>query len=285
MIQNFRWATLGNTITRGLVYAALLCGLSCANLYAAPKDDRGQGDDHGNSGEHGRGLGHNHVTSINIVPTITTLAVKDGQLLASGVVSAIVNGEPVFAGFSDVPVTLAVNQDPPCPLLNVQLPPLHLNLLGLVLDTTAICVNVTANAGAGLLGDLLCSVANALQAGSNLTQIVNGLAQAELNNLLLGLTAVINGALAPLANAVATSIIPAATGPGTCSAVSLTLPPINLNVLGLGVTVDNCAGGTAAVALSGQPGTLLGNLTCSLVSGSILNTSLGSIISGLLGLL
>src|SRR5213075_1077744 len=156
----------------------LLCGLSFTNLYAdgnGNDNDQGQGNGQGNG--HGHGRGHHNVTAINIVPVITSLTLNNGQLLASGVVSAIVDGNPVFAGFADVPVTITVASSAAelaaqaaCPILSVHLPPLHLNLLGLVLDTSAICANVTANSGAGLLGDLLCSLANVLATGTTLGQ-------------------------------------------------------------------------------------------------------------------
>jgi hypothetical protein len=58
-----------------------------------------------------------------------------------------------------------------CPILNLTLGPIHLNLLGLVINTNQINVNITAVSGQGLLGDLLCSVSNALSTGGLLGQI------------------------------------------------------------------------------------------------------------------
>jgi hypothetical protein len=50
-----------------------------------------------------------------------------------------------------------------CPILNLVLGPLHLNLLGLVVDLNTVVLNITAIPGAGnLLGNLLCAVANLL---------------------------------------------------------------------------------------------------------------------------
>ena len=298
MIRNTPLATFGNTIRSALICASLLCGLSFTIYAAGNDDDHGQGNGRGQGNGNGHGHGNKNVTSINIVPAITSLTLKNGELVASGVVSAIVDGNPVFAGFADVPVTVTATPAggaglaaaAACPILSLALAPIHLNLLGLVLDTSPICANVTANSGAGLLGDLLCTLANGLVLGTNLSQVLTSLIAADLQNLLLGLTAILNGTLANLLDALATSVTPAATG--NCSLLNLSLGPINLNILGLAVAVDNCAGGAAAVALSGQPGTLLGNLTCSLVGGSgILSgilggtLSLAGVINQLLGLL
>jgi hypothetical protein len=71
---------------------------------------------------------------------------------------------------------------PACDILTLDLGPLHLDLLGLVIDLSAIDLDITAVPGAGnLLGNLLCAVAGLLD-GNNLGQ---GLA--NLLNRLLGL--------------------------------------------------------------------------------------------------
>lgn len=70
-----------------------------------------------------------------------------------------------------------------CSILSLTLGPLHLNLLGLVVDLNQVNLNITAQQGAGnLLGNLLCSVANLLNGGGPLSQIANA-----LNQILAGL--------------------------------------------------------------------------------------------------
>jgi hypothetical protein len=60
--------------------------------------------------------------------------------------------------------------------LNLSIGPIHLNLLGLVIDTNTIVLNITAQPGAGnLLGNLLCAIANALNNPSSLAKLLNGL--------------------------------------------------------------------------------------------------------------
>jgi hypothetical protein len=49
-----------------------------------------------------------------------------------------------------------------CTILDLQLGPINLNLLGLLVETSPICLSLTAEEGGGLLGDLLCTVANLL---------------------------------------------------------------------------------------------------------------------------
>ena len=53
--------------------------------------------------------------------------------------------------------------------------PIHLNLLGLAVDASAICLTIEAIPHQGLLGDLLCAVANLLNGGLSLEQILNQL--------------------------------------------------------------------------------------------------------------
>ena len=68
-----------------------------------------------------------------------------------------------------------------CQILDLTLQPIHLNLLGLVVDTNTIHLQITAQSGSGnLLGNLLCSVTHLLDNPSGqLTGVVN-----LLNNIL-----------------------------------------------------------------------------------------------------
>lgn len=64
-----------------------------------------------------------------------------------------------------------------CSILALTLGPLHLDLLGLVIDLNQVNLNITAVPGAGnLLGNLLCDVANLLNGGgalANITDLLN----------------------------------------------------------------------------------------------------------------
>jgi len=52
-----------------------------------------------------------------------------------------------------------------CSVLHLVLGPLHLDLLGLVIDLNRVVLDITAVPAGGLLGQLLCSVANLLSGG------------------------------------------------------------------------------------------------------------------------
>jgi hypothetical protein len=65
-----------------------------------------------------------------------------------------------------------------CDLVNLQLNPIHLNVLGLDVTTSAICLDIYAQhggQGGGLLGNLLCTVDHLLDSNGNPTNAINQL--------------------------------------------------------------------------------------------------------------
>jgi hypothetical protein len=97
---------------------------------------------------------------------------------ATSVVQAA-NGQPLVAGAS-APAAAAAAAGT-CSILDLTLGPLHLDLLGLVIDLNQVHLTITGQQGPGnLLGNLLCGLANALNGGGG-----GGLA--NLLNRLLGL--------------------------------------------------------------------------------------------------
>lgn len=92
--------------------------------------------------------------------------VQNGQLFVQGLLR-------LAGGGTQRVLAPAAVSGATCNVLNLTLGPLHLNLLGLVVDLNQIVLNITAVAGAGLLGDLLCSLAG----GSTATQIAGILNQ------------------------------------------------------------------------------------------------------------
>jgi hypothetical protein len=108
------------------------------------------------------------VGTFDVSFTPTRFAGRGGQLTVSG----LLNGT-----FTDTSgsVTTFVNQatvapaavTASCTILDLTLGPLHLNLLGLVVDLNAVHLTITAQQGPGnLLGNLLCAVANLLNGGT-----------------------------------------------------------------------------------------------------------------------
>jgi hypothetical protein len=76
--------------------------------------------------------------------------------------------------FNNVAIPLAGTPTASCPILSLTLGPLHLDLLGLVIDLNQINLNITAQPGPGnLLGNLLCDVANLLNNPSGLANLLN----------------------------------------------------------------------------------------------------------------
>jgi len=155
-----------------------------------------------------------------------------------------------------------------CPILNLQLGPIDLNLLGLVVNTSEICLKVTAYQNGGLLGALLCDVANLLNQGNSLSTILSSLTQAQLNGLLRALSDLIDGALgAVTTTGVTAGSTPSVTGStaGSCDVLNLSLGPIDLTLLGLNVNLSNCSGGPVTVDITAVPADgLLGQLLCDL---------------------
>ncbi len=73
-----------------------------------------------------------------------------------------------------------------CDILRLNLGPLHLDVLGLVVDLNRVILTITAEQGPGnLLGNLLCAVAGLLDGGVDLGSI--GDALANLLNRIFGL--------------------------------------------------------------------------------------------------
>lgn len=198
----------------------------------------------------------------SVVPIdITSVAVENGQLVAHGLV-----GTNPFTSVITAAARPAATAGA-CPILDLSLAPIDLNLLGLRVQTSSICLNVTAYDGGGLLGDLLCSVANLLQGGVPLADVLTQLqTQGQLDRFLNGVTSLLNGALDQVtANTVGAQ--PSGRVAATCSVLDLALGPVNLNLLGLEVILDDCNNGPVTVTITAIPGGgLLGNLLCSLTN-------------------
>ena len=140
---------------------------------------------------------------------IQRFVARNGKAYAVGTLKGTLAGHHVTRYGVMMPASL--NQNPRasgaraghaaanCPVLNLVLGAIHLNLLGLVVNlggnggTAPITLNITAVSGPGnLLGNLLCGVSNLLNQGSPslLSQIQGDLQSLTglLNNLLGGLS-------------------------------------------------------------------------------------------------
>jgi hypothetical protein len=187
--------------------------------------------------------------------TVNSITSTAGQLVAN----ASLGGQNF-----QIPLTLGVpaGQDPSSTtqILNLHLGEIHLNVLGLKIDTSEICLNITAQSGSGnLLGNLLAGIAHSLDAGQTQTQSLGNLSTTDLNTVTTGLTNLLNGSLSHLTAPQSPSSV---TSSGTTNIMHLPVGPVNLNLLGLQVNLDNCHAGPITVDVSAQSGAgnLLGNL-------------------------
>lgn len=206
-----------------------------------------------------------HVSTV-LPLTITGVSVVNGALVATGQLGHTTFTTPVTLGL-EPGSTAAVSPAATTPILHLMLGPIHLNLLGLHVDTSAICLNIDAQSGSGnLLGNLLTGVANLLNGGTPLGNILGGLSGTNLNTLLDGITGLLNGVLGQVT--APSSLAGVTTGALTSAAATpvnilhLSLGPVDLNLLGLLVHLDNCANGPVTVDITAVPGpgNLLGNL-------------------------
>jgi hypothetical protein len=181
-----------------------------------------------------------------------------GVLTATGgTVTGTFAGLPFTTDIEDFAIGLLPDDDPSggCSILNLELAPIDLDLLGLHVDTSAICLELTAFPGEGLLGDLLCGLA-----GGNLPL---------LEDLLGVLPDILTESMAAEADA------PGADAEdicdGECEILDLALGPVDLTLLGLNVYLHNCEDGPVQVCVSASAGEgLLGDLLCGLAGGGIL---------------
>lgn len=96
-----------------------------------------------------------------------------GQLVAVGTLTGVISGgRSIVGAFS----ALVTPQQASCEILDLVIGPISLDLLGLVVTTNQIELNITAVPGSGnLLGNLLCSVAGLLDGTGNAQRILDAL--------------------------------------------------------------------------------------------------------------
>lgn len=145
----------------------------------------------------------------------------------------------------------------PVPVLTAHVAPVHLNLLGAVVDTSPIDVSITANPGQGqVLGNAIAALSNLLN-----TPPKNGKLDIPF---LTGQIQTLNNQLATLIPGIPAAPSPVHTVPaGTTNVLSLVVAPINLNLLGLVLKTDQIQVNADAATGNGK---LLGNLLTDLLN-------------------
>jgi hypothetical protein len=117
--------------------------------------------------------------------SIVAVAKLTGKLTEEG------KGKKRISRNVELPVSLpgvaGLQAQATCEILDLVIGPIDLNLLGLHLHVDRIHINLTATQGGGLLGDLLCQIANLLNGGNPLGQL------AQIVNLLNQILGILRG--------------------------------------------------------------------------------------------
>jgi len=184
---------------------------------------------------------------------------------ANNTLQLVANATTAGGHILQIPLTLT-NTTPNAtnPILDLHVGAIHLDVLGLKVDTSEICLKITAESGPGnLLGNLLSDVAHLLDQPLSLSQLLGSLTSDQLSSLSSGVSGLLNGAFGAIASPTSAATGGASvTSVGTTNILHLALGPVDLNLLGLDVHLDNCNNGPVIVDITAQsgPGRLLGNL-------------------------
>jgi hypothetical protein len=201
---------------------------------------------------------------------VESVVVEGGQLIANAVVTLDVLGRTITQDVQ-IPLTLDGSPGEVCNILHLELGPVHLDLLGLVVNLDdceggPVVLNIDAVAGEGILGDLLCGIAGLLDQGIDLGEILGVLSPLELSALTGAIEAVLNDLFDSLlggGGGVAAARHASANGRQACDILLLELPDgLTLELLGL---VVDTSGICLDVHAERGSGNLLGNLLCSLL--------------------
>jgi hypothetical protein len=146
-----------------------------------------------------------------------------------------------------------------CPVLNLTLGPLDLNLLGLIVHLDQVHLTITADSEGGLLGQLLCGLAGGHgPSHAKVVKLTKAAHRSGLSTRGLRLAVPIFGPASGNG----------ATGQGSvspmfiCPILDLTLGPLDLNLLGLMVHLDTVHLVITADSEGGLLGQLLAGLLC-----------------------
>jgi hypothetical protein len=110
---------------------------------------------------------------------VSRFTTQNGSTYAVGHLTGFVGQRSISRSGVAIPISVnhaAASTAAACPVLNLTLGPLNLNLLGLHVHLNQVVLNITAVSGPGnLLGNLLCDVSNLLNGSSLLPSQVTGL--------------------------------------------------------------------------------------------------------------
>ena len=141
-------------------------------------------------------------------------------------------------------------------MLTLHVAPVHLDLLGAVVDTTPIDLSIVAHSGTGLvLGNLITDLSNLFN-----PPLPDKLTIDTINTALENLLGEVNAQIPNIGSSPTTTPTLPANGE---QIVSLTLAPINLNLLGLMLQTSQIQVNANAITGNGE---LLGNVLTTLLN-------------------
>jgi hypothetical protein len=205
--------------------------------------------------------------NVGVKYTVTKFVKKGNTLIAKGIATATYTpkaGAPtVVKKAFTAKVTVAKrfvqqqvgSQQRICQVLTLTLGPLHLNLLGLIVDLNQVNLTITADSEGGILGSLLCALSGqrATMAKLASASTAHKLTRAAHRS---GLATKGIGFAVPTRQAQAQQ-------PGPCQVLDLVLGPLHLNLLGLIVDLNQ-----VHLQITADPnGGILGSLLCALSGG------------------
>jgi hypothetical protein len=145
-----------------------------------------------------------------------------------------------------------------CPVLELTLGPTHLNLLGLIVDLSTVHLVITADSQGGLLGQLFCSIGGHRAQAQQAKRLTKAAHRSGLSTKGVRMGVPVyqtsSGSISTKANTSPLMI---------CPILDLTLGPLDLNLLGLIVHLDQ----VHLTITADSEGGILGQLLCGLGGG------------------
>ena len=185
---------------------------------------------------------------LRVVVRVDRFATGAHTTSAQGTVTANLTDQAGHTTVLHAPIALTASKGRSCQILNLNLQQLNLVLLGLNVHLDRVHLVITGQSGGGILGSLFCKLARAKAATARA-------AVARTMNVWLR-----RHTLEPLAFTVPLRPVTARTAQASCPVLDLILGPLNLNLLGLVVDLNQ-----VHLTITATPGGgTLGDLFCSL---------------------
>jgi hypothetical protein len=187
-------------------------------------------------------------SQVHVVVQINRFVVTHDSSIARGIVSAKLTDQAGHITLLRAPVALSASSAGSCQILNLDLKQLNLVLLGLNVHLNEVHLTVTGQSHGGVLGSLFCKLAHAKATAARVA-VAHSMNSALRHRPLqpVGFTVQVHPAVATAAAV-------------TCPVLDLTLGPLNLNLLGLVVDLNQ----VHLTITATQGGGTLGDLFCSL---------------------